>query len=407
LNWKWFIAKRLAFSKQSPFSALIIKIAIGAIAISLSVMIVATSIVQGFKKEVSEKVFGFSGHLVVKAFDQNLSLEDVTPVKKQQDFYPDYSFLPAIKNIQVYAHKAGILKTDEAFEGLVFKGISTDFDWDFFGSYLNDGNIFELSDTARSDAILLSEFTAQRLKLKVGDKVLAYFPDKRLRYRKFKLSGIYKTGLGDYDKKIALIDIKHIQKLNKWEADEVGGFMVTLNKLKDLPNTYDDLYYKYTSADLNTQSVREINPSIFDWLEIQNTNEAIILILMLLIGIINMTTALLILILERTNMIGILKALGAGNRGLQMIFLNKAAFIIGFGLLLGNLFGLGICLIQQYFEVVKLSEESYYLSVAPIYINWFWVIGLNVGTFIISLLALVVPSYFVSWVNPIKAIRFE
>lgn len=404
---EWFIARRMAISEESPFSAFIIKIAILAITLSLGIMIIATSIVYGFKKEISEKIFGFSGHLIVSSFEGNRSIEDANPVAKEQSFYPHIDTLESVRSVEVYAHKAGMLKTDSLFEGLIFKGIDTDFNWDFFGNYLQEGNIFELADSSKSNKILISEYSAQRLKVQTGDKLLAYFPDKRLRYRKFEVSGIYKTGLAEYDKQIALIDIRHIQKLNKWERNEVGGFKITLNELSALETVHDELYYKMTGPELNTQSIRNINPGIFDWLELQNTNERIILSLMVLIGIINMTTALLILILERTNMIGILKAMGADSFSIQKVFLINAAFIIGWGLLWGNLFGLGVCYIQKTFEVIQLPEDSYYLKVAPVYIRWWVVALLNLGTFIISLLALFIPSLMVNWVKPVKAIRFE
>lgn len=404
---EWFIARRMALSDESPFSAFIIKIAILAIALSLGIMIIATSVVYGFKKEISEKIFGFSGHIIVSAFEGNRSIEDANPVLKEQDFYPHIDTLASVKNVEVYAHKAGMLKTDSLFEGLIFKGIDTDFDWNFFKNYLEEGDIFTLNDTIRSKEMLISSYTAKRLQVKTGDELIAYFPDKRLRYRKFTVSGIYKTGLAEYDKQFALIDIKQIQKLNKWERNEVGGFKVTLTELSALNTVHDELYYKMTGPELNTQSIRDINPGIFDWLELQNTNERIILSLMVLVGIINMTTALLILILERTNMIGILKAMGSDSFGIQKIFLINAAFIIAWGLLWGNLFGLGVCYLQKTFEIIQLPEDSYYLKVAPVYIRWWVVALLNLGTFIISLLALFIPSLMVNWVKPVKAIRFE
>ncbi len=407
MNIEWFIARRMTTSEESPFSAFIIKIAILAIALSLGIMIIATSVVYGFKKEISEKIFGFSGHIIVSSFEGNRSIEESNPVSKEQLFYPHIDTLESVRSVEVYAHKAGMLKTDSLFEGLIFKGIDTDFNWNFFEKYLKKGTTFSLSDTARSNKIVVSEYTANRLMVDVGDKLLAYFPDKRLRYRKFEVTGVYKTGLAEYDKQIALIDIQHIQKLNKWERNEVGGFKVTLNDLSQIESVYNELYYKMTGPELNTQSIRDVNPGIFDWLELQNMNERIILSLMVLIGIINMTTALLILILERTNMIGILKAMGADSFSIQKIFLINAAFIIAWGLFWGNLFGLGICYIQKTFEIIQLPEDSYYLKVAPVYIRWWVVLLLNAGTFVVSLLALVIPSWMVNWVKPVKAIRFE
>lgn len=407
MNVAWFITRRIAFGKGHSFSGFIVTIAVAAVALSVAVMLITTATVSGFQNQISRKIFGFWGHIHISKFDLNQSYEDINPVTIYQSFYPALDTVPGIKHIQVYAHKAGIIKTDNDIEGIVLKGVSTDFDWTFFKEYLIEGSVFALSDTAKSNDILISQTTARRLQLKTNDKLAIYFVQNPPLVRRFTISGIYKTGLEEYDEKYALIDIKHIQKLNGWEDDEVGGFEVFLDKTKDMPYFSDLLYYQIAGQDLQSQNIREINPNIFEWLELQDMNERVILALMAIVAIINMITALLILILERTNMIGILKALGATNWNIRKIFLYNAMYIVGWGLLLGNLLGLGICLLQQRFGFITLPEESYYVSVAPIDLNFMTIIFLNVSTMLVCLVALVWPSYLVTAINPIKAIRFK
>ncbi|OWY24141.1 ABC transporter permease [Sphingobacteriales bacterium UPWRP_1] len=407
MNVAWFITRRIAFGKGRSFSGFIITIAVAAVALSVAVMLITTATVNGFQNQISRKIFGFWGHIHISKFDLNQSYEDIHPVSIYQSFYPALDTVPGIKHIQVYAHKAGIIKTDTEIEGIVLKGIGVDFDWTFFKEYLTEGNIISVSDTAKSNEILISQTTARRLKLKTGDKLAVYFVQDPPLVRKFTISGIYKTGLEEYDEKYALIDIRHIQKLNKWENDEVGGFEVFLNHTEDLQYFSDLIYYQIAGQDLQSQNIREINPNIFEWLQLQDMNERVILALMTIVAIINMITALLILILERTNMIGILKALGATNWSIRRIFLYNAMYIVGWGLIIGNVLGLGICILQQRFGFITLPEESYYVSVAPIDLNPLTIVVLNVATMVICLFALVWPSYLVTAINPIKAIRFK
>lgn len=407
MNVAWFITRRIAFGKGRSFSGFIITIAVAAVALSVAVMLITTATVNGFQNQISRKIFGFWGHIHISKFDLNQSYEDIHPVSIYQSFYPALDTVPGIKHIQVYAHKAGIIKTDTEIEGIVLKGIGVDFDWTFFKEYLTEGNIISVSDTAKSNEILISQTTARRLKLKTGDKLAVYFVQDPPLVRKFTISGIYKTGLEEYDEKYALIDIRHIQKLNKWENDEVGGFEVFLNRTEDLQYFSDLIYYQIAGQDLQSQNIREINPNIFEWLQLQDMNERVILALMTIVAIINMITALLILILERTNMIGILKALGATNWSIRRIFLYNAMYIVGWGLIIGNVLGLGICILQQRFGFITLPEESYYVSVAPIDLNPLTIVVLNVATMVICLFALVWPSYLVTAINPIKAIRFK
>jgi len=397
----------MALGKQKSFSSLIIKIAIAAIALSLAVMLISTAMVIGFKKEISRKVFGFNGHINITSFDANSSFEDLAPISKDDNFYAYLDTLDGIKNVQVFAHKIGVLKKDESIEGIVLKGVGSDFDWSYFQDYLVEGQAFEVQDSTRINDILVSRYTADRLQLEVNEEILIYFVQQRIRYRKFKVVGIYKTGLEEFDERFALVDIGHIQRLNKWAKDQVGGCTVILDNPDDLEKMNEYIYYQVLGPELRSTTMKQANPGIFEWLELQNMNEIIILTLMVIVATINMVSALLILILERTNMIGILKALGANNQSIRWIFLYNAAYIIGIGLIIGNIIGLGFCATQYYFEFITLPEESYYLSVAPIDFNWLNVLLINLGTFLISLLALIIPSYLVSFIDPIKAIRFE
>ncbi|HUM46241.1 MAG TPA: ABC transporter permease [Chitinophagales bacterium] len=402
----WFISRRLAFTSGQSFSRLIIRVAITAVALSVAVMIVAGAIVNGFQKEISEKVFGFWGHITVRSLEQGRSYGEV-PVSMQQSFYPGLEKLPGVRHIQVFATKAGILKTDREMEGMVLRGIGADFDWTFLKNYLVEGNILMAGDSTSKSKILISKTTADRLKLQVGDEVIVYFVQQPMRYRKLKIGGIYKTGLDEYDRLYAIVDIGLIQRINNWNSNEVGGFEVFINQVNQLDNMGSLINSDYIGQDLEAKTMKQVNPNLFDWLDLQTMNEKVIIILMILVAIINMTTVLLILILERTNMVGILKSLGGSNWMIRKIFLYHAAYITGVGLLLGNIFGIGICLVQKYFEIIKLPEESYYVSVAPVLMEPLYILSINAGTLIICLVTLIVPSYLVSRITPVKAIRFK
>lgn len=403
------IARRISLGNHRSFSAFITRIAIAAVALSMVVMVVTTASVNGFKYEISRKIFGFWGHIHINTYDLNYSYEDIQPISVKQSFYPNLDTLPGVHHIQVYANIAGIIKTPDNIEGIMLKGIGSDFDWTFLRSFLIQGDTLNLADSTKSNSILISQKTAKRLMLKTGDGMVVYFVKDRPKVRKFTVAGIYKTGLEEYDEKYALVDIRHIQKINGWEDDQVGGFEVILDNVNDIDTMTNLLNDEIIGADtpLQVQSMKDIDPNIFEWLELQNTNEQIILVLMIFVAIINMAAALLILILERTNMIGILKALGATNRIVQQIFLYNAAIIMGVGLFIGNVIGLGVCYLQQHYGIIKLSEEQYYLSVAPMKINWPVLIGLNAGSLIVCVLVMLLPSLMVVAIQPIKAIRFK
>lgn len=406
MNIERFITKRLVFSKEPNFSKFIIRIATAAVALSMAVMILTISLVSGFQKEITDKIFGFWGHIHITEFGLGKSFEE-HPMSIHQNYYPALDTVMEIKHIQVFAYKAGIIKTEDQIEGLVLKGVGLDFDWHFLNQHIVSGEILKIKDEEKSRGILISNYTAQRLSLSVGDKVLAYFIQNPPRFRQLIVEGIYNTGLEEYDKMYALVDLRHIQQLNDWDETQVGGFEVFLNNPKDLNRISDYILYDVLEYDQIAQTIKEVYPNIFDWLELQNMNELIIIILMIAVAAINMITCLLILILDRTRMIGILKALGAQNFQIRKIFLYQAAYILGIGMLVGNILGIGVGLLQQYFKFIKLDEASYYVSFAPVDINMLHILLLNLATFILCLVFLLIPSILISKISPVKAIRLD
>ena len=433
MNLPFFIARRVASSNQQSFAGLIIRIAIVAVALSLSVMIIATAVISGFKNQIGEKVFGFWGHIHITSTQVNRTTGEAVPISSQQPFYPGLdtvsriSYLEkqrilnwelpfdfhkqtkgGIRHIQAFALKPGIIKTKKEIEGIILKGIGQDFDWSFFDKYLVEGERLALSDTAVSEGIILSLQTANRLELKIGDKFIFNFvADGEVLRRRFTVEGFYKTGLEEYDRKFALVDLKKVRELLGWQPDQVGGFEVFVENLSDLDVMTEYIYLEEIPANLYCENIREKFPAIFEWLALQDINEKVILVLMVIVGLLNMITALMILILERTNMVGTLKALGQTDWGIRKIFLYHAGFITLMGLFLGNLIGISFCLLQEKYGFVRLSEENYYLPVAPIELNPLTILALNIGALIIIMAFLTIPSWLVTKISPVKAIRFK
>lgn len=406
LNPEFFIARRLIKRNTGNFSDPIIRIAIIAVALGLIVMILAIAIIIGFKHEISSKVIGFGGHIQVSNFDNNYSYE-VIPIEQDPALLRQLKDIPGVKHVQSFGNKPGIIKTENDIQGVVLKGIGRDFDWDFFKEKMINGSILQLSDTAISNDILISKKLASLLKLETGNDVRMYFIiDDLIRARRFTIKGIYETGLEDFDKMFVLCDIGQIQKLNSWESNQVAGFEILVNDLKNLDQVANEVY-TFIPYDTNARTIKEIYPQIFDWLKLQDMNVIIILTLMILVAIITMISALLILILERTNTIGLLKALGCKTWNIRKIFLIIASNIALKGIFWGNLIGLSLVFVQKYSGIIKLSQESYYVSVVPIQINFFHLLVLNLATLLITIMALVIPSVIISAVSPVKAIRYE
>lgn len=414
MNLENFIAKRLMSkgSGSGNLSRPFIRITTIAVALSLAIMIISIAIVTGFKKEISEKTIGFGSHIQILNYDSNLSYE-TRPISNNQDCIPKIKAIKGIRHIQQFALKPGIIQTDTDIQGVVLKGIEPDFDWSFFKKNLIAGDVFQLSDTSTTNKTVISKSLAQLLKLKVGDKFAMHFVQDPPRVRRFTVSGIYDTKMGEFDKVFILGDIRHVRKLNDWKDDQISGFEILVDdfdRIEDLTLQVDDiagLVFFDDGSKLKVQSIIQKYPTIFDWLGLQDMNTIILIVIMLFVAGINMISGLLIIILERTNMIGVLKAMGGTNSLIRRIFLIQSGFIIVRGLIFGNLFGLALCILQKEFGFIKLDEASYYLSTVPINLNALHIILLNIGTFIVTLAMVVIPSMVVSRISPEKTIKFD
>ena len=381
------------------------RIAIVGIALGLAVMIISMAIVTGFQREITDKVVNFGADIVITEYS-NLNAIEPQPVSKVQDFYPGLTEIEGIRHIQVFATKAGIIKTSEEIEGVVVKGAGADFDWTFFKQHLVEGNVFETTNESRSKNILISEIISKKLKLNVGDRMEVFFiQGEKQRARIFDVTGIYKTGLAEYDERYVITDITHIQRLNGWGQNQVAGFEVFLDDFSQL-DALDDVVYHSIGNDLFSATVKELQPQIFDWLDLQDTNVRVIIMLMLIVAGFNMISALLIMIIERVYMIGTLKSLGMKDSEIRNIFIYQAIYLTAVGLFWGNLIGIALCLVQHHFGVITLDEASYYVKVVPINLQLSHVVLLNFGTLFFCFLMLLLPSMVVSRIQPLKAIRF-
>lgn len=408
MNLEYFIAKNIikGDNRSKKFTKPVINISITAIALGLIVMIVAVSIVSGFQREIRNKVIGFGSHIQITSYDSQNTYE-ANPISKKQAFYPSLVKVEGINHIQIFATKAGIIKTKEEIYGVVVKGVGDDFDWSFFKQNLVKGEVFKVSNEVEND-IIISNHIAKKMKLSVGDKMFVYFIQQngQMRPKDFIIKGIYQTDLEGFDNLYVLTDIAHIQKRNGWDKNQVGGFEVLIDDFDSI-DEMGDYVYENVGYDLHSSTIKDLNPDIFSWLKLQDYNVNIIIILMVLVAIINIVSALLILILERTNMIGILKALGLPNWNVRKIFLYNAAYLILKGLIIGNVLGVAICLLQQQFGFLTLPAESYYVTQVPIEFNFTYIVLLNAGTLIVCLLMLIIPSMVITKISPVKAIRFD
>jgi lipoprotein-releasing system permease protein len=414
LNLELFIARRLVSKRHSSksFSRPIVAVAIGGIAIGLAVMIVSVSIVTGFKNEISEKVIGFGSHLQIVNFDNNSSYETF-PITQNQDWIEDITAIEGISSVNRFIVKAGIAKTDDNLHGVVFKGIDTDYNWKFFQQYLIEGDTLVISDTAKSNDIVISQYVANVLNLKLGDKIGAYFIQDPPRMRKFTITGIYNTQLADLDKLFVLVDIKHLRKLNNWEDDQITGFEIQVEDFSNLIEYEKEVNrmvgnnFSPDGSLLQVKSIKDEYPGIFDWLSLLDINVWIILILMLAVSGFNMVSGLLVIILERVNMIGIMKSMGARNIHIEKVFIYLAGFLISRGLIFGNVIGIGLCLIQKWTGLITLDPESYYVSVVPVNLDILNILLLNVGILVVTVLIMTLPAMIVSKISPADSIRFN
>ncbi len=411
MNVSYFIAKRLIASKayKSNISAPIIKIAITAIAIGMVMMIVSVATGIGLQQKIRQKVSAFNGHIMISGYTDNQSDVSTDPIALHQKFYPKFKNVEGIRHIQAVATLHGIIRTETAFEGVLFKGVGKDYDWTNLDEYLVEGRKPNLSGALNGE-VIISQFLANRLNLKLNDSFNTFFikeeVNKMPKSRRFKIVGIFNSGFQEFDATYIFGDLRHIQRINKWQPDQVGSFEVFIDDFTQIKEKAQEVYDE-TGSMLNTQSITDKYYYIFDWLQLFDSNILIILIIMIVVATINMVVALLVLILERTQMIGILKAQGASNWTVRKIFLYNAAYLIVRGIFWGNFIGIGLIAIQHYFGVVKLNPESYYVNTAPVYFNLGYILLLNAGTILVCLLVLLIPSYIITKISPSKSIRFD
>lgn len=408
MNVAYFIAKHIAPGRTEAYARPIIRIAVISIALGLALMITSVAIVIGFKSSISNKVVGFSAPLQVVAFTRNESLEE-SPVTIGTKFLKKLRNNPDITHIQYTAQKGGVLKTHDEIQGIILKGVGKDFDWKFLKENLIAGHLPDFKTEKPGRQVLISQKLAEKLRLKPGDAVRIWFIGKEATAalgRKLVISGIYNTGIEEFDNRFLIGDLRQIQQLNGWKPDQVGSVELQVRNFKKLKiiaqNIYNSIPYN-----LNINTIYDIYPEIFNWLNLLDTNVVVILILMILVAGITMISTLFILIIERTGMVGILKTLGANNRSIQKIFLYKAAYIIGRGMFWGNLLGLLFYFVQDYFRLFRLNPVSYYVSYVPVELSVSNFLLLNAGTFSLCLLILIIPSFYIMRITPASALRYE
>jgi len=405
-----YIARRVAFNPQKSFSRFIIRLAIAATTISVTAMIIALAFTNGFQHAISQKIFSFWGHIRVQHYEpEKVIIAEEFPIAKNDTVQQLVNTVSGIEHIQAYATKNAILKTAESIEGILFKGVEKDYDTDRLKSFLKEGRWMQFPDSGYSNDIVLSTYTASQLNLKVNDPILIYFiqnDGSAPRVRKLNVSGIYKTGIEDYDKLIALGDIRLIQRLNNWSPDQIGGYEIFLKDYRKM-DTLNETIFNHLPALWNSRTIREIYPNIFDWLALQDKTIFIVLIIMIIVAVLNLITCLIILVLERTRMVGVLKALGAFNGTIQQIFLYHGAVITLTGILMGNILAFLLMFFQDRYGFINLPEDMYYISKAEVRIVPWHILAVNAGTFLICILVLLIPTLIIRRIQPVKAIQFK
>ncbi|MCL1943042.1 MAG: ABC transporter permease [Candidatus Azobacteroides sp.] len=407
---EFFIAKRIHFDKKGTkqVSRSAVRIAIAGIALGLAVMILTVAILFGYKREIRAKVVGFGSHIQISNFDNNFSYETL-PIVVSDSLLNAVASTPGVYHAECFSTKPGIIKTDTDFLGIVVKGVDKNYDFTFFKKNMIEGDVLAFGDSL-TNQVLISGSIADKLHLKTGDSFLTYFVQKDVRMRKFTVSGIYRTNYSEYDNMFVLTDIRHIRKLNNWSDDQVGGIEVLVNNFDRVDEIAENLYFEMQAGAAGTyfvRTIKDLNPQVFNWLGLLDMNVWIIICLMLAVTGFTGISGLLILILERTNMIGILKALGATHYSIRKVFLFVSSFLVTRGMIIGNVVALLICFIQQYFHIFKLNPEIYYIDTVPVSLNIFYIVLLNIGTLLASMLLLILPSFIIAKINPARSIRFE
>ena len=431
MNVEYFISKKIYSTKEknNSYTKPILRIAIFAIALSVAIMLISIMVIGGFKKNITSKVVGFGSHIIISKQSYN-SFFEKEPIKINLEYLNTLKSNPFVKHVNVFAEKPGVIKTQEEIHPIILKGVSTDYNWSFFKQNLIKGKVPKLKDNGSSNDILISKHISNVLKIDVNDTLNVYFAQQPPRVKKLKVIGIYKTEMIDFDQLFVLADLKHIQKLNNWILKDtlsskdynkllprynnnlVGGYEITLKNINDLDIVVEKIYEigspfhpKFGAMDVST--IKQTKNQIFQWLDLQDINVKIILFLMLTVATINMITTLLIIILDRINLIGTLKAIGYNNWSIRKIFLFISTKLITRGLLYGNTIAFLIAIFQKYFSLIKLDPNTYYMSTVPIDFNFINIIYLNIGTLIICYLILILPSYIITKIEPIKSIKFE
>lgn len=406
MNAASFISKRIFSLSRDNLSSTVMRIAVTSVALGIAIMLISIAVVVGFKNQIKDKVIGFVAPIHIQALNQNESIEE-TPFVFDSILQARLD-KPFITEMHKTANKAGIIKTDEEIQAVVLKGVDADYNWNYINSFLLDGNTPQYVDNERSNDVVISKIISQRMNLNVGDPVRIWFVDKdmKARGRKFTVVGVYETGLQECDDRFVYCDLNQIRKLNGWENEEIGHLEIWVDNQQFIDNYNDQIYYSIPTQ-LVSYTAMETYPHIFDWLELQDMNVVIIIVLLLLVAGITIISMLLIIILERTSTIGLLKAMGASNGLIRSIFLKRSCRILLIGMIIGNVIGLGLCLIQQYTHCIALSPESYYLSAVPIELNIWYILMLNIGTFVLWVLMLLLPTMLINNIRPSKSIRFE
>jgi lipoprotein-releasing system permease protein len=414
MNVALFIARKIQFGnkEKKQDSNPSIRIAIIGIALGLAIMILAVAIVTGFKREIQGKVIGFGSHIQVTSLSNNTTYE-TPPIIFPDSLIHTIGQIKGVKHVQRFATKPAIIKTDSEFQGIVIKGIDSQFNWDFFSKNLINGTTITFADSTASNEVVISQDIANTLQLKVNDTFLCYFVKENIRVRRFTVKGIYNSNFSEFDKLIVLADLRHVQRLNGWDEKEITGVEILVTDYKKIDAITDAVFlqtanrFEEKGNTYYTRSIKQLQPQIFGWLDLLDMNVWVILVLMLTVAGFSMISGLLILILERTNMIGVLKALGGKNWFIRKIFLYQAFFLVGKGMLWGNILGVCLALLQQQFNIITLDPLTYYVSTVPINLNLWYLVALNGLCLFFSLLVLLAPSHMIAKIEPSKAIRFE
>lgn len=412
INTELFIARRIASAGGGESKGVMVRIAIATTAVSMAVMIIAVAVIMGYRSEISAKIAGFGGHVRVTALDYGLAVE-TPPIRLDPMLEADLSGLEGFRSIAPYALKGGLIRTDEATQGILLKGVDQTYDLGFFAASLVEGALPRIGDSVRHKDIIISKSMARTMRLGVDDRVEMLFvhSDRPPRRDRFRVSGIYSTGLDEMDKVMVITDIANVQRLNAWDGDQVTGYEIAIDDMRRLNEFAHEAYVRTlgreTELPMMVRTITGDNPQLFDWLKTHDVNAAVIITIMLVVAFISLISALLIILLERTSMIGILKALGMKNGSIRKIFLYRSAYILITGLFAGTVAGIALALVQKYFAPLKLDEAQYFLSAVPIELGWTWIAALNIGALVAILALLIIPTNVVSRITPDKTIRYQ